>query len=131
MGEPGNNGSMDLVTVDPHSTEPPYEQVRRQIAGAAASGTLSAGHKLPTVRQLAVDLGLAANTVAKAYRALESDGVIQTQGRRGTFIASRRLTDAAAEAAAQTYVRLARTQGLSMDEAIRLVEQGWSSPPRR
>ena len=62
---------MNIVTVDTAGTEPPYEQVRRQIAEGAATGALAAGHKLPTVRQLATDLGLAANTVAKAYRALE------------------------------------------------------------
>ena len=117
---------MNIVTVDAAGTEPPYEQVRRQIAEGAASGTLAAGHKLPTVRQLATDLGLAANTVAKAYRALESDGVIETHGRRGTFIASRKLTDAEADSAAQAYARLARTQGLSLDEAIRLVEKSWT-----
>lgn len=116
---------MSLVTVDAAGNEPPYEQVRRQIAEAAASGALAAGYKLPTVRQLASDLGLAANTVAKAYRALESDGVIETHGRRGTFIASRKLTDAEADAGARTYARLARTQGLSLDEAIRLVEKSW------
>ena len=52
--------------------------------------------------------------------------MIETHGRRGTFIASRRLTDAEAEAGAQTYARLARTQGLSLDEAIRLVEKSWT-----
>ena len=117
---------MRIVRVDTAGHEPPYEQVRRQIAEGAASGTLAAGHKLPTVRQLATDLGLAANTVAKAYRALEGDGVIETHGRRGTFIASRKITDAQAESGAQTYARLARTQGLSLDEAIRLVEQSWT-----
>jgi DNA-binding transcriptional regulator YhcF (GntR family) len=117
---------VSIVTVDAASAEPPYEQVRRQIADGAASGTLAAGHKLPTVRQLATDLGLAANTVAKAYRALESDGVIETHGRRGTFVASHKLTDAEAAAGAQTYARLARTQGLSLDEAIRLVERSWT-----
>jgi DNA-binding transcriptional regulator YhcF (GntR family) len=117
---------MNIVTVDTAGTEPPYEQVRRQIAEGAAAGTLPAGRKLPTVRQLATDLGLAANTVAKAYRALEVDGVIETHGRRGTFIASRKLTDAEAESGAQAYARLARTQGLSLDEAIRLVEKSWT-----
>jgi len=114
------------LTVDTGSSEPPYEQERRQVAEGAASGTLPAGHKLPTVRQLAMDLGLAANTVAKAYRALETDGVIETHGRRGTFVASRRLTDAEAESGAQAYARLARTQGLSLDEAIRLLENSWT-----
>jgi DNA-binding transcriptional regulator YhcF (GntR family) len=114
------------LTVDATSAEPPYEQVRRQIAEGAADGTLAAGHRLPTVRQLAADLGLAANTVAKAYRALEADGVIETHGRGGTLVASRRLDDAQAESGAQVYARLARTQGLSLDEAVRLVEKSWT-----
>ena len=116
---------MSLVTIDATSDEPPYEQVRRQVAALAASGELAAGHRLPTVRQLAADLGLAANTVAKAYRALEADGVTETHGRRGTLIAGRHLDDADASAAAADYVRLARTHGLSRDEAIRLVERHW------
>nr|BBJ54824.1 hypothetical protein SAVMC3_74530 [Streptomyces avermitilis] len=58
----------------------PYEQVRAQIAEQARSGELPVGYRLPTVRGLAESLGLAANTVAKAYRALESDGVIETRG---------------------------------------------------
>ena len=118
---------MSLVTVDTASAEPPYEQVRRQIAEGAATGALKPGHKLPTVRQLATDLGLAANTVARAYRELETDGVIETHGRRGTFIATRKLGDAEADKAAETYVRTARRQGLSVDEAIRLVEKYWSA----
>lgn len=111
--------------VDTSSVEPPYEQVRRQIADGVASGTLAAGHKLPTVRQLAADLGLAPNTVARAYRELEADGVLETHGRKGTFVASRRMDDAAAGEAAEAYAVLARRQGLSLDEAMRLVQDSW------
>ncbi len=116
---------MSLVTIDSNAAEPPFEQVRRQIAEGASSGTLKPGHKLPPVRTLAADLGLAANTVAKAYRALESDGVIETHGRGGTLIATRRIGDAQADDAATTYASIARRQGLSVDEATRLVEQHW------
>ncbi|MEO6606054.1 MAG: GntR family transcriptional regulator [Aeromicrobium sp.] len=116
---------MNLVTIDHAGAEPPYEQVRRQIAAGAATGALKPGHKLPTVRQLAADLDLAANTVAKAYRALEADGVIETHGRGGTLIATRKIGDAEADQAAETYVRIARRQGLSLDETRRLVEQHW------
>ncbi len=116
---------MTLVTIDSAGAEPPYEQIRRQIAEGAASGVLRAAHKLPTVRQLAADLGLAVNTVARAYRELEADGVIETHGRGGTLIATRKIGDAEADQAAGTYVRTARRQGLSLDETIRLVEQHW------
>lgn len=117
---------MSLVTIDSLSAEPAYEQVRRQIAEGASSGVLSPGLRLPPVRQLAADLGLAVNTVAKAYKSLESDGVIETHGRGGTLIATRRITDSEADDAARTYTRIARRQGLSCEEAKRLVDQHWS-----
>ncbi|OMI37272.1 GntR family transcriptional regulator, partial [Streptomyces sparsogenes] len=60
------------ITVDPDSATAPFEQIRAQIADQVRSGTLPVGYKLPTVRGFAGELGLAANTVAKAYRALES-----------------------------------------------------------
>jgi len=118
---------MSEFAVDTLSSEPPFEQVRRQIADGAASGKLAPGHKLPTVRQLAADLGLANNTVARAYRELETDGVIETHGRKGTFIASSKLDSSDAAEDAQRYTRSARRQGLSLDEAIRLVEKNWTS----
>ncbi|AKL65506.1 GntR family transcriptional regulator [Streptomyces sp. CB02120-2] len=96
----------------------PYEQLRTQIAEAARAGRLPVGYKLPTVRGLAEELGLAANTVAKAYRALEGDGVIETRGRNGTFVAA--AGDSAAReaaAAAQAYAERARRLGLSFEEA--------------
>jgi DNA-binding transcriptional regulator YhcF (GntR family) len=114
------------LDIDTSGGEPPYEQVRRQVALQAADGTLPAGHRLPTVRALATDLGLAANTVAKAYRALEVDGVIETRGRQGTFVASRRMDDGAAVEAAVAFTAVARRQGLSLPEAQRLVQQEWS-----
>lgn len=124
---------MNLIVVDTTSAEPPYEQVRRQIAARVASGELSAGQKLPTVRQLATDLGLANNTVARAYRELEAGGVIATHGRKGTFVRSSLLDvdDAAARSghaqdAAAEYAALARRLGLSLAEATRLLETRWS-----
>ena len=114
------------IGIDALSGEPPFEQVRRQVAEGAASGSFPAGHKLPTVRALAEALDLATNTVAKAYRALEVDGVIETRGRAGTFVASRTPADRATEAAARAFVLEARRQGLSKDEAVRLLEKHWA-----
>lgn len=113
------------VVVDGAGAEPPFEQIRRQIAEGAADGSLAAGQKLPTVRRLAADLGLAVNTVARAYRELESDGVTESYGRRGTFIASQKLGDADAHQSAAGFVATARRQGLSLDETIRLIEKHW------
>lgn len=115
------------ITIDATTTEAPYEQLRRQVAEQVADGTLAAGEHLPTVRGLAAELGLATNTVAKAYRALETDGVVETRGRAGTFVASRRMDDETADRAAAAYAALARRQGLSREEAVRLVEQHWTS----
>lgn len=113
------------IEVDALSGEAPFEQVRRQVAEGATSGAFPAGHKLPTVRALAEALDLAPNTVAKAYRALEVDGVIQTRGRAGTFVASRTAPDGATDAAARAFVLEARRQGLSRDEAVGLLDSHW------
>lgn len=115
---------MEVSPLDPTSDVPPYEQLRVQVASRAASGELPAGTKLPTVRALAAELHLAVNTVAKAYRALETDGVIATEGRRGTFVASATDTTAARDAAA-AFAALARQQGLTREEALNLVDHAW------
>ncbi len=75
-----------LLIVDPSMPLPVYEQLREQIVRMVASGTLEPGHRLPTIRQLAADLGLAKGTVSKAYEMLESDAVIATRGRKGSFV---------------------------------------------
>ena len=118
------------ITIDHDSAVPPFEQLRAQIAAQAASGELPAGTRLGTVRQTAADLGLAVNTVARAYRELETDGVVVTEGRKGTFVRSGALagtTDAATDArqAAADYVRTLRRLGLTRAEAVRLVEDTW------
>lgn len=96
----------------------PYEQVRAQIAEQARSGVLPVGYRLPTVRGLAESLGLAANTVAKAYRALETDGVIETRGRNGTFVAAAgSAAEREASAAAQAYAERVRRLGLTEEQA--------------
>ncbi|MFF1545753.1 GntR family transcriptional regulator [Streptomyces sp. NPDC058291] len=102
----------------------PYEQVRAQIAEQARSGALPVGYRLPTVRGLAESLGLAANTVAKAYRALEADGVIETRGRNGTFVAaSGPAAQREAAAAAGVYAERALRLGLTEEEAAAAVRE--------
>jgi DNA-binding transcriptional regulator YhcF (GntR family) len=122
------------LSIDAKSATAPFEQVRTQIAAAVAEGRLSAGTRLPTVRRLAADLGLAANTVARAYRELEADAVIATHGRRGTFVrsevvdqpAARTFAADTARACAADYVQAVRRLGLSSQEALRLVENAWN-----
>lgn len=117
---------MDVRPLDPSSDRPPYEQLRVQIASRAASGELPGGTRLPTVRALATQLRLAVNTVARAYKELESDGVVVTEGRRGTFVSPSVAGDSAdAHRAAGDYASACRRLGLSMPEAQRLVERAW------
>jgi DNA-binding transcriptional regulator YhcF (GntR family) len=111
------------IALDPDSGIAPYEQLRTRISELARSGELPVGFRLPTVRGFAEELGLAANTVAKAYRALEVDGVIETRGRNGTFVAAAGdAADRHAAAAAQEYAEHARRLGLPRDEALSLVQ---------
>ncbi|WP_328679639.1 GntR family transcriptional regulator [Streptomyces sp. NBC_00322] len=110
------------ITIDSGAAVAPYEQLRAQISEQARSGALPVGYRLPTVRGLAEDLGLAANTVAKAYRALEADGVIETRGRNGTFVAA--AGDAAerqAAVAAAAFADQVHRLGLSQAAALSAV----------
>jgi DNA-binding transcriptional regulator YhcF (GntR family) len=111
-----------VITLDAESAVPPFEQVRAQLAARITSGELIAGTKLPPVRRLADDLGLAANTVARAYRDLESAGLVETHGRGGTIVAAG--GDRAREqvlAAAREYAALTRALGVTAGEALSLV----------
>jgi GntR family transcriptional regulator len=77
--------------LDMHSGVPVYRQIVDQARGAVAAGSLSPGDQLPTVRQLAVDFEINPNTVVRAYRELEYDGLIETHQGTGTFISGRKL----------------------------------------
>lgn len=77
-----------ILRVDSEAAVPPYEQLRRQVVTAIIKGELPEGSRLAPIRQLAGDLGLAPGTVARAYRELETDGVIVSRGRKGTFTRS-------------------------------------------
>ncbi|NHF62787.1 MULTISPECIES: GntR family transcriptional regulator [Microcella] len=112
-----------LVTVSTESATPPYEQIRVQVRDAVASGALAPGAKLPPVRRLAEDLGLAVNTVARAYRELEADGVVETRGRNGTVVSPHGdATERAAQQAATAYVETVRRLGVADDHARALID---------
>lgn len=118
-----------MLLVDVDSPTPPYEQVRTQILDLIRNGTLPPGARLPTVRRLAGDLELAANTVARAYRELERAGVIETRGRHGTYVAA--TADAAQVAAAEaaaTFAQRLRDLGIDPDEGLRLVTRALGLP---
>lgn len=109
-----------MIAIDPQAAEPAFEQLKRQVAEQVDRGELRPGDKLPTVRTLAAELGLAPNTVARAYRELEASGIIDTRGRSGTFVGGDRQHSAARQAAAD-YVAKARSLGLSDTETIELL----------
>jgi len=76
-----------VIRLDPGSGVPRFEQLRAQLSVMVAVGRLSPADRLPTVRDLAHQMGLAPGTVARAYRELEHDGIVVTRGRAGTFVA--------------------------------------------
>ena len=91
MKQSSSNSKMGFrFRLDMHSGVPVYRQLIDQVRGAIASGALSAGDQLPTVRQLAVDLAINPNTVLRAYRELELGGLLETQQGTGTFITDRK-----------------------------------------
>jgi GntR family transcriptional regulator len=119
-----------VSTVDP---TPPYEQLRRQIAEFIGGGTLPPGERLPPLRQLAGDLGLAVGTVARTYRELETAGLIVSRRGGGTRVAQIPPGPTHADAlrqAAEAYVRQARQLGADRDETTAALRAALDSHPR-
>ena len=115
------------LRLDQTAADPPYEQIRSQVTARVASGELAPGTRLPTVRALATSLGVAANTVARAYRELEHAGVVVTRGRAGTVVSGDRV-DRAAKDAAASYAEAMRALGVRQDEALELVRRAFDRP---
>ncbi len=119
-----------VFTVDPGSGVPLYLQLIEQVKRAVALGTLGAGEQLPTVKALALDLTVNPNTVARAYRELERDKVIETSPGRGSFVRSEdgaadvrhAIEDVGASVLANA-VREARSLGLERDTVRTLFER--------
>ncbi len=109
------------ISVDAASSVPPFEQVRDQIAALILSGDLADGAKLPPIRQLAGDLGLAAGTVARAYAELEESGLVASARSKGTRVIGQAPLDASVIAAADAYVTAARDKGLDLGAILALV----------
>jgi len=116
-----------ILEVDPADPTPVYEQIRAQIVDMVAAGTLSAGARLPTIRQLAADLGLAKGTVARAYETLLRDGIVSSAGRNGTAIAADRAPDLAhrdtqLHRAAHLYAVRVKQLGIDTETAAEALE---------
>jgi DNA-binding transcriptional regulator YhcF (GntR family) len=118
---------MNDLVIDEESFVPLTEQIRRGIAAQVASADLPTGTRLATVRQLARDLGLAPGTVARAYQLLEADGILETRGRRGTFVSEppRAGTRSVSplDELARAYLTDTGQLGISADDAVRRVAE--------
>jgi DNA-binding transcriptional regulator YhcF (GntR family) len=112
-----------MIVIDADSPVPPFEQLRAQLARQIQDRTLAVGFRLPTIRRLAADLGLAINTVGRAYRELEEAGLIETWGRAGSFVsaAGEEARERARQAAAD-YAAVVASVGIDESEALCIVE---------
>jgi GntR family transcriptional regulator len=129
-----------VLTVDPRSGVPIYLQIVEQVKRSVALGVLGGGEQLPTVKQLALDLTVNPNTIARAYRELEREGVIETSVGRGSFVRSDD-SDASPKAAADigrdaldVALREAKSVGLGAAQVRALFDaalQRWFSDPTR
>jgi GntR family transcriptional regulator len=130
-----------LFTVDPRSGVPLYLQLIEQVKRAVALGTMEPGEQLPTVKALALDLTINPNTVARAYRELERDRVIETSPGRGSFVRTdgapteaRRAGTDVAEGVLDAAVREARALGIDASVVTTLFERAlarWFPPEER
>lgn len=114
------------VRIDPADPTPPYEQLRRQLATLITAGALAEGTRLAPVRQLAADLALATGTVARAYRELESEGLVRTARGAGTRVTAPQHALTAAQRRARlarTYVEGARLLGADDETLARALDE--------
>src|SRR6516165_5567651 len=119
-----------MFTIDSSDPTPIYAQLERAIRVAIATGRLGRGDKLPTVRQLAVDLRINANTVAKVYAELERSGVVETRRGVGTFVtarpneaANRRDRERHLRELADHFIAQSHERGFSLDDVIEHLEK--------
>ncbi|MDJ0320232.1 GntR family transcriptional regulator [Pseudarthrobacter sp. PS3-L1] len=111
----------------PNSSVPLFDQLRVQILARADDGSLAPGTRLPAVRALAENLGVAPHTVARAYKELESAGVVRTQGRNGTVVSARESRISAASVAAAQLAVTAKATGVSFAEAVQLLAAAYDA----
>lgn len=123
---------MSSVIVREDDPTPPYEQIRRQLAGLISTGVLQPGDRLAPLRQLAGDLGLAVGTVGRAYRELETAGLIEQRRGGGTRVARgvpQPDSGAALRRLAGEYVAAARALGVPDQAASEAVTAAFDAPP--
>lgn len=122
----------DILGVDPAAATPIWRQIEDGMRRLVASGRLTAGAAVPSVRDLARELGVNPATVAKAYRRLIEGGQLEVRRGEGTYVAERSASEAAAERrallaeGARSFVRLARHVGVTREEASGVLDRVWN-----
>jgi DNA-binding transcriptional regulator YhcF (GntR family) len=115
---------MPDLSVDQGSSTPPFEQLRAQLADRIRDGRLPAGSRLPSVRAIADEAGVAVNTAARTIKELEAEGLVETRGRNGTVVAwSPDAATGELERAAAAFADRARSLGVAPAEARRFVDR--------
>jgi GntR family transcriptional regulator len=131
------NSPVFQFRLDLRSGMPVYRQLIDQVRAGVASGSLTAGDQLPTVRQLAVDLAINPNTVLRAYRELELGGLLETQQGTGTFITEKKIKRDEAERARQLdqlvgeFLARAGAAGITAEELLQQLRELASEPAKR
>ena len=137
MSRINRNGAAFQFALDLHSGVPVYRQLIDQVRGGTASGSLTAGDQLPTVRQLAVDLAINPNTVMRAYRELELGGLLETHQGTGTFISNKKPEKKSAERERQLgqmageFAARAGAAGFTLEEIIDRLREFLPHPAQR
>ncbi|HMJ76265.1 MAG TPA: GntR family transcriptional regulator [Iamia sp.] len=118
-----------IIRLDPDSPVPPYAQLKEQVTTMIRSGVLAPDTRLPAIRHLAADLGVATGTVARAYRELEAAGLVATRGRHGTVVQALALVADAADdvaGAAEAFALEAAHRGVDLDRALDAVRAAFA-----
>lgn len=137
MGNGTQRGAAFRFALDLHTGVPVYRQLIDQVRAGIASGTLTAGDQLPTVRQLAVDLEINPNTVMRAYRELELGGLLETHQGTGTFISDKKPEKKTAERERQLsqmageFAARAGAAGFTLEELIDRMQDLLPHPAQR
>ncbi len=117
------------LQIDPKSGVPFYRQIIDQVKAAIVTGSIEPGDRLPTVRQLAVDLSVNPNTVSRAYTELELTGLVETQMGSGTFVGQQQVEGdqierrRLLEQLCQDFLSRASNHGFTLDDVVKTLEQ--------
>ncbi|WP_349898528.1 GntR family transcriptional regulator [Parafrigoribacterium soli] len=114
-----------MITIETADPTPPYEQIRAQIATLIRSGQLPAGHRLPSVRQLAADLRAAPGTIARAYRSLEAAGLVESSRAKGTRVRSGKAVSDQVTRTIATLVDALVDEDVELEDVVAAISTEW------